>query len=77
MKDSMYNVLIASYKGGEIIDYIESLEKALDEACTALEKESAHKMDTGYYGKTSFWNKAKWKEYFMHENKQEEKQNDN
>lgn len=38
-------------------EYVEKLEKALDEACTILEEESARKK--------SFWKKETWKEWCM------------
>lgn len=38
---------------------------ALDKACEELEKASAHKVDTDYYGRTSFMSKEKWKEWCM------------
>ena len=40
---------------------LEKYKKAFDKACSQLEKDSMHKVDTGYYRKTSFFNKEKWK----------------
>lgn len=46
---------------------INNLQKALDKAYLQLEKDSMHKVDTGYYGKTSFFNKEKWKVWCLND----------
>lgn len=49
----------------DLKEELERHKKALDKACMQLERESMYKVDSDYYGKTSFFNKESWKDWSM------------